>query len=48
MVVSLVVALAVAGEAPVVEAGEAVASEEDPLVAVALQEAGNSLPPLCV
>ena len=45
---SLVVAVAVAGEAPVVEAGEAVASEEDPLVAVALQEAGDSLLPLCV
>ena len=45
---SLVVAVAVAGETPVVEAGEAVASEEDPLVAVVLQEAGNSLPLLCV
>ena len=45
---SLVVAVAVAGETPVVEAGEAEASEADPLVAVALQEAGNSLPLLCI
>ena len=41
MVVSPVVAVAVAGEAPVVEAGEAVASEEDPQEAVVPPVDGN-------
>ena len=46
--VSPVVAVAVAGEAPVVEAGEAVASEEDPQEVVVPPVDGDSLPLLCV